>query len=162
MDNDDKPLYDRIIDWILIIVFGSIILLPEIGQWAIIAGMICDFFDIDYSKYDHLVPFVFMSDGENVSVLIAVGLIIVILLVLAFICGGDDVKVYIFLLEIFALVLAGYIIICVAAAHMILKISGFALSKWISLIIVIAIHIIFFMIAKIAIHIHREFTLPRS
>lgn len=160
-------MLNRILKWlkdiislIIFLIFILILLIPEVGQWTILAGWTLDIFEIDYSRYDHLMPYQHVEDGKNYSTLIVVGLGIVILLVLAVLLGNDDIRVILIIFEILAPLIVGYVLAWVAGIYLIMKFLGLTISKWLSLIIAIIIHLLLVLIINIVQHVRREFKLP--
>ncbi|BAI62160.1 hypothetical protein MCP_2088 [Methanocella paludicola SANAE] len=151
---NEKPLYERIISWTLLIAFVLFIILVELSQWFLIVRAMFNLFGLDYTHYAYLVPFEYMIDGENVSFVIAIAAIILAILIMIFLWGDQDVKMVIILFEILAIGIAAYIIVWVIAVYFVMVLIGLTFGKWtmiMAFLVAVLIHVLFFIVRKIAI-----------
>lgn len=151
MGDDNMSLYGRIVLWIIYIVIASPLILIELSIWVFTVSIIFRIFGIEYTRFSYLVPFVYMSDGTNVSIPILIAVTIGILFVLLYMCGGDNVKSNIIMVEIFVPMVVLYAFIWIVGVCFILKILGYTSHRGmiIPLVIIILIHLLLLNLAKI-------------
>ena len=141
-----KPWYEWVISGLLGIGMVLLILYIELGIWIIIVRMMFNLFGFDYVEYAHLMPFVCMLEGENISFVIFIAALILATLIVIFLLGNDDVKVAIAIFEIMAIGVAVYIEVWVIVVAFVMILAGLRFGKWSmvgAFLIAVLIHAIF-------------------